>query len=105
MARTVEDNPEQSRYELRVDGELVGWSDYRPAGASVIIAHTEIGEGREGEGLGSELVRGTLDAIRASGKTVIPTCPFTAAYIHRHPEWVDLVDPGLRSMFAGAARG
>lgn len=99
MIRTVEDNPEKSRYELRVDGELVGWSDYRPAGASVIVAHTEIDERREGEGHGGELVRATLDHIRASGKTVIPTCPFTAAFIHRHPEYIELVDPGLRATF------
>ena len=65
----------------------------------MIVAHTEIDERREGEGLGSELVRGVLDRIRASGKTVIPLCPFTAAYIQRHPEYVDLVDPGLRGRF------
>lgn len=97
MSRTVEDNPGESRYELRVDGDLVGWSDYRPAGDSVIVAHTEIDPQRKGEGLGGELVRGTLDQIRASGKTVIPTCPFTAGYIRRHPEYMDLVDSGLRS--------
>ena len=96
MGRIVEDNPGMSRFELRVEGELVGWAEYRPAGESVIVSHTEIDERREGEGLGSVLVRGTLDRIRASGKTVIPTCAFTAAYIHRHPEYVDLVDPSLR---------
>ncbi|MBE2315795.1 N-acetyltransferase [Solirubrobacter sp. CPCC 204708] len=103
MSRTVEDNPERNRYELHVDGELVGWSDYRPAGASVIVAHTEIDARREGEGLGSELVRGTLEHIRASGKTVLPMCPFTAAYIQRHPEWVELVDPGMRARFGSAS--
>lgn len=46
------------------------------------------------------LVRGALDQIRASGKTVIPTCAFTAAYIRRHPEYTDLVDASLRSRFA-----
>jgi predicted GNAT family acetyltransferase len=100
MERSVEDNPDLSRFELRLDGELVGWADYRPAGASLIIAHTEIGEGHEGQGLGGELVRGTLDKIAAGGHTVIPTCPFTAAYIRRHPELVDLVDPSLRRQFA-----
>jgi len=99
VTSTVDDNPDTGRYELRVDGELVGWAEYRPAGDSVIVAHTEIDPGREGEGLGSELVRGTLDQIRASGKTVIPTCPFTAEYIRRHPEYVDLVEPALRSQF------
>src|SRR3954451_16064596 len=102
MSRTVEDNPDQSRYELRVDGELVGWSEYRPAGDSVIVAHTEIAEGLEGEGLGSALVGETLDRIRASGKTVIPTCPFTASYIRAHQEYVDLVDPSLRAQFAAS---
>lgn len=102
MPRTVEHNPELSRYELHVEGELVGWSDYRPAGASVIIAHTEIDQKHEGAGFGSELVRGTLEHIRASGKTVIPTCPFTAAFIQRHPEYIELVDPSLRATFGRA---
>ena len=102
VSRIVEDNPGESRFELRDDGALVGWSEYRPAGDSVIVAHTEIDERREGEGLGSVLVRATLDHIRASGKTVIPTCAFTAEYIRRHPEYVDLVAPSLRGQFASS---
>jgi uncharacterized protein len=103
MSRIVEDNPDLSRFELRVDGELVGWSEYRPAGDSVIVAHTEIDERREGEGLAGVLVRGALDHIRAGGRTVIPTCTFTAAYIRRHPEYVELVDSSLRDQFASSA--
>ena len=102
MSRTVEDNEAQSRFELRADGELVGWAEYRPAGDSTIVAHTEIDEGHEGEGLGSALVGEVLDRIRAGGKTVIPTCPFTAAYIRRHPEYVDLVDESLRGQFGSS---
>ena len=99
---TVTDNAAESRFELHLDGELVGFAEYRPAGDSVIIAHTEIADGHEGEGLGGVLVRAALERIRASGKTVIPTCPFTAAYIQRHPEYVDLVDPSLRDQFVSA---
>lgn len=97
--RSVTDNPGESRFELRVDGELVGFAEYRPAGDSVIIAHTEVADGHEGEGLGGALVREVLERIRSSGKTVIPTCPFTAAYIGRHSEFVDLVAPSLRDQF------
>jgi predicted GNAT family acetyltransferase len=103
VSRVVVDVPDQRRFELRVDGELAGWAEYLPAGDSVVVAHTEIDERREGQGLGSVLVRETLDRIRASGKTVIPTCPFTAAYIRRHPEYVDLVAPSLRGQFAVGA--
>jgi uncharacterized protein len=41
-----------------------------------------------------------LDGDRVVGKTVIPLCPFTAAFIRRHPEYADLVDPGLRGQFS-----
>ena len=99
MASVVTDNPDLGRFELRVDGEVAGYSEYLPAGESVIVAHTEIESGHEGEGLGSTLVAATLDAIRASGKTVIPTCPFTAAFIRRHREYVDMVAPSLRAQF------
>lgn len=92
----LDDRPEQSRLELSLDGELAGWVDYRPAGASTIIAHTEVLEGHEGEGLGGQLVRGAIQAITAQGKTVIPTCPFAAAYIARHPELEDALDTSFR---------
>jgi predicted GNAT family acetyltransferase len=82
--------------ELTVDGTLAGWLDYRPAGQSTIIAHTEVLDGHEGEGLGGELVRAAIEQIVASGRSVIPTCPFAAAYIARHPELQDAVLPSLR---------
>jgi uncharacterized protein len=99
LAAEVLDNPQSSRYELLIDGELVGWSEYRPAGDSLIVAHTEILPGREGEGLASLLIGETLKDIRARDKKVIPTCAFTAAYIRRHAEFADLVDPSLRKQF------
>jgi uncharacterized protein len=93
------DNPADRRYELYRDGALAAWAEYRPAGDSVILAHTEVAEGHEGEGAGGEVVRRTLEALRAQEKTVIPTCPFAAAWIGRHPEWIDAVDPALRGQF------
>ena len=101
--RAVEHDPVARRYELREDGAVLGFAQYLPAGPSVIIAHSEIDAGRKGEGLGSELIRGMLEQIRADGTTVIPNCPFTAAFISRHPEFVPLVDPSLRAGFGGDA--
>ena len=97
--RSVVDNPSRNRFELREGERVLGWVAYLPAGASVIFAHTEIAEEHEGQGLGSVVVREALDQVRAGGKTVIPNCPFTAAFIQRHPEYVDVVDPSLRSRF------
>ena len=102
-AHEVTDNPERSRLELRIDGELAGWLDYRPAGPSTIVAHTEVLEGHERQGLGGELVRSALEAARADGKTVIPTCPFANAYIDRHPELDEFLVPYARRRRPGGA--
>jgi uncharacterized protein len=53
--------------------------------------HTEVEPRLEGQGLGAVLVRGALDDARARGELVVPRCPFVAAFIHRHPEYEDLV--------------
>jgi predicted GNAT family acetyltransferase len=98
---SVTDNPEAQRFELRTGDEVVGWIDYLPAGASVIFSHTEIAPGHDGQGLGSTLVRSALELVRGRGVTVIPTCPFAAAFLQRHPEYADVIDPSLRAQFGG----
>jgi GCN5-related N-acetyltransferase len=42
-----------------------------------------------GQGVGSTLVRGALDALRAEGSKVVPRCEFVAACVERHPEYRD----------------
>ena len=88
----VTDHPEAHRYEARdADGTVLGFSAYRRSGDVVVITHTEVDDDQEGRGVGSVLVRGALDDIRASGRTVRPLCPFVRAWIDRHPEYADLV--------------
>jgi predicted GNAT family acetyltransferase len=93
---SVTDNEARSRLELRVDGELAGWLDYRRAGESIILAHTEVLDGHAGAGLGAVLVRRALETARSDGKTVIATCPFASAYIDRHPELDEFLAPHAR---------
>lgn len=95
----VTDHPERERYEIHVDGELAGFAEYRGRTDTRSFTHTEIDERFEGRGLGGELVRQALDDVRAKGLQVIPICPFVKAYLARHPEYLDLVDPRLRAAF------
>jgi uncharacterized protein len=88
----VRDNPEKHRYEVEVDGELAGASYYRDRDDARVVTHTEIDEEWEGQGVGSRLIQGALDDIRARGLRVTPVCPFASAYIERHPEYADLVE-------------
>jgi predicted GNAT family acetyltransferase len=94
MASEVRNNEERARYELLVDGELVGVADYSIVGDRVVIPHTEIDARRRGHGLGAVLVQGALEDVRASGRTVVPRCWYVAQYIDEHPEFAGLVAVG-----------
>jgi predicted GNAT family acetyltransferase len=89
----VANNPELNRYELRVDGEVLGFAAYRlrARDGAVVFTHTEIDEAYEGHGLGGRLARAALEDVRAAGGSVVPLCPFIKGYIERHPELRDLV--------------
>ncbi|GGV42802.1 N-acetyltransferase [Actinomadura cremea] len=93
MAVEVSDVPEAKRYEARVDGEpeVAGVAEYIRTTELVAFVHTEVAPEYEGRGVGSALVRTALDEARAAGLGVLPTCPFFAGWIARHPEYRDLL--------------
>jgi predicted GNAT family acetyltransferase len=91
MAIEVRHNPAESRYELTIDGRLVGIADYRADGDRLVFPHTEIEPVMRGRGLGAELVRGALDDVRTTGRTVVPRCWYVAQFIDEHPEYGDLL--------------
>jgi predicted GNAT family acetyltransferase len=97
----VTDNPGQMRYEIALDGEVVGFTQYRRSNLEGPIAfvHTEIEPGHEGEGLGSRLVSAALDDARDKGLAVVPLCPFVRSYIAEHAEYADLVPADRREEF------
>jgi predicted GNAT family acetyltransferase len=90
----VIDNKDSSRFEIVVDGKVAGFTRYRPKDGQVEFFHTEIDSAYEGQGLGGKLAEGALTAMRERGETIMPTCPFIAGYIRKHPEFEDLVGNG-----------
>jgi predicted GNAT family acetyltransferase len=87
----VVDNPERGRFEAWSGGTLVGRAVYRTEPGRVVITHTEVEPELQGQGMAQLLAAGALDQVRASGRQVVPRCPFIAAYIRSHPEYADLV--------------
>lgn len=87
----LRDNPDELRYELLVDGEVVGELRYRLRPDAVALIHTEVPEAFEGRGYGGQLVEGALDDLRRRGLKIVPICPFVRGYLQRHPEYGDLV--------------
>ncbi|MBK9474722.1 MAG: GNAT family N-acetyltransferase [Tetrasphaera sp.] len=98
-ANTVEvrDNPQDLRFEARIDGALVGFAEYRLTDTHIVFTHTEVDPAFGGRGIGGALARGALDAVRAGGTlaggtlAVRPRCSFIEAWIEKHPDYADLL--------------
>lgn len=92
MTPEVKDDPENHRYVLELEGDVVGFAEYHLRGGRHFFVHTEVDDEFTGRGLGTTLVKSALNDVRSAGGAVVPMCPLFAAYIKRHPEYDDLVD-------------
>ncbi|MFI1094899.1 GNAT family N-acetyltransferase [Streptomyces sp. NPDC020917] len=91
-APVVELADDRHRYEILVDGRLAGFTEFRDREAQRVFFHTEIDEAFAGQGLASTLVRQALDDVRASGKRIVPVCPYVAKFLQKHGEFADITD-------------
>ena len=98
-AHKVRDNPERHRFELELGDGDIAIAEYTLPAGKIMFTHTEVPEGHEGKGIGTMLIRFALDAARERGLKVIPICPFFAAYMQKHPDVHDLLDPAWRKRF------
>ena len=88
---------EGHRYRALLAGEEVGYSEVDPIGTDgLLIKHTEVVPHFEGRGFGAALVRYMLADARRLGRGVIPACPYAAAFIKRHPEYMEYVRESYR---------
>jgi uncharacterized protein len=99
----LSDNPAESRFEIRVGGELAGFVLYRRRGDLINLVHTEVGERFQGAGVAGQLARFSLDTARAENLGVLPSCPYIRSWIQRHPDYADLVPADRRAEFGLSA--
>lgn len=88
----VQDHVTMHRFEAIEGGRVVGFIDYKVRDGRHWLVHTEVDDAFQGSGVGDSLVALTLDDLRSRSAVVVPTCPFVAAWLRRHPDYEDLVD-------------
>lgn len=89
----VRDNVEHSRFEIDLgDGEYA-FAAYNLLPGAIRFYHTVVPESHAGQGLGTALIKAGLAAARERGLKVIPICPFFRAYLQKHVDEQDIVDP------------
>lgn len=99
MSMTVQDNPQESRYEIRDGTTVAGFVDYKIKPGQIALLHTEVDQEFSGQGVAQQLVTGVLDAARQRELAVLPFCPYVAKFIAKDRQYLDLVRPGDRGRF------
>jgi predicted GNAT family acetyltransferase len=78
-------NAAQSRFEAHVGGDL-GRLDYRIAGDTFTIDHTEVPPSLGGRGIGGKLVAAAVAYARGAKLRVASRCSYASAWLAKHPE-------------------
>lgn len=75
------DDAAASRYELRIDGTVVGSAEYTLQPGSIVVTHTEVDPDVGGRGLGTRLAAAVVADAQARNLHLVPRCPFIARYL------------------------
>lgn len=103
----VTNNPAQSRFELWLNGDLVGILGYydidansgtagarRRRGTPIVsFLHTVIVEDFGHRGLAAVMVRRALNSARGYGWQVRPVCTYVQRFVDANPEYGDMLVP------------
>ncbi len=88
------DNEDRKQYEFHIEDQIARL-EYIKAKGKIYFTHTEVPKILEGRGIGSALIKASLEDIERQDLTLVPLCPFVALYLKRHPEWKKLVMKGI----------
>ena len=92
MELTFADDPDESRFEAHLeDGGLAAVMTYRLGRGWIALLHTEVRPELGGQGVAGRFATWAFEEMRERGLRVVPSCPFIAAWLPRHPEVHDLL--------------
>jgi predicted GNAT family acetyltransferase len=80
-------------FTIAADDASAGLTSFVDHDGQRIFLHTEVKSEFEGRGLASILVSEALAATRTEGLRVVAVCPMIKAYVARHHDFDDIVDP------------
>lgn len=92
MTIEVRENPQEHRFERPIDEEAMAAAYYRVADERLVFIHTEVPTEFSGQGIATELARGTFDLLRKTQRKAVLQCPFMVHFFNTHPEYADIVE-------------
>ena len=79
-------------FEAWLNDVQVGELTYqRTTPERMIIDHTRVFEGFEGQGIARQLVMATVDFARQNGRTIVPVCSYVRNVLTRTSDYKDIL--------------
>ena len=91
MELDIRHDEENQRFVAVVDGHEAVVQYGRPDAQTLDLFRTYTPEALRGRGLAGRVVEAALEHAQAQGLKVVPTCPYVARFVEKHPEYRDLV--------------
>ena len=85
-------NPTEKRFEVWIDDHLAKL-DYILDDSTIVMTHVGVHPDHRGKGVAGKITHAALEYAKEKSLRVIPMCPYVAAYIRKHPQYVDLMKP------------
>lgn len=63
----------------------------KPATEQMVINHTQVFDGFEGQGIARQLVMAAVDFARENNRTILPVCSYAKAVLTRTDEYQDVL--------------
>jgi predicted GNAT family acetyltransferase len=79
----VRDNPEESRLETEVDGQIATLR-YERHPHAVVLVETDVPSALRGRGVANALAKWAVETAERDNLRVVAVCPFVQAFIKRH---------------------
>lgn len=88
---SVKENASQHRFERPIHDGAIAAAYYRESDGGLVFHHTEVPAAFSGQGIATDLARGTFELLRRSKRKAILKCPFLAHFSAKHPEYADII--------------
>jgi glutathione S-transferase len=88
---SVRENLAEHRFERPIHDGAIAAAYYRDADDKLAFIHTEVPAAFSGQGIATDLARGTFELLRQSKRKAILKCPFMNHFYAKHPEYADVV--------------
>lgn len=87
-------NDQLHHFELHI-GEYQAFIVFKERPKKIWLIHTESAPQLAGQGVATAVIEKTLQYLKEHLYTLFPLCPLVYAYIKKHPEWKEIVDPSF----------